>query len=714
MTNKKTGKFLAILIAVLTLFVFVGCDKEKPQETKYVFTVSATEGGTVGGTAGGEYTAKTEITVTAASDVGYGFVGWYEGETLIYKNASYTFEMPERNLAISAVFEKLSKAELIVNATEGGTVGGTESGEYYVGTDITVTATPDDGYVFSGWYKGDSPVSKKSSYTFKMSENDLTLTAKFEDVDLWKGTTATAFQGGNGTQNDPYRIKNGAQLALLSKYCKENNTVFNDKYYVVVKSIDLNGLDWEPINGFYGFFDGNGYVVTNFKIKETSQRMYAGLFGMNYGEIKNLGVTDFTIDVTSPSRVDAGGLCGYNMEGTVTNCYAIGTVKATTVSKEIVYVGGLCGYNKGVMSRCHAVADVVIQDDYVIYAAIGGLCGVQSGVVKDCYASGNVSVEETSDSVAGSEVVWIHAGGLCGMTLSDCTITDSYSSVMVNVNTSLIGTIYAGGLCGYVYNNCVIGNCYAVGNVSSTVDIVTESDTEWDNKVELYSGGLFGNVYGFGEKGCKISDCFATGNVHSITTVTLTSVSSSCSINIYAGGLCGRVFGARMDNELDADICTIANCYATGDVFSTTTLNIKSSSSSGNVYVKSGGLCGQINNNCTVSDSYAIGSVSAVATTGTTTAVAAVNVGGLCGKSDGSIINCYRLDGQKLTAKQGNADGTICEVGTAVTLSELQSEAFFGGTLKWGKYVSEEDRAENPDNVWVIVDNAHPKLYFQK
>ena len=76
MINKKTGIFSAILIAVLTLFVFVGCNKENPKETKYVFTVSATEGGTVGGTAGGEYGAKTEITVTATSDDGYGFVGW--------------------------------------------------------------------------------------------------------------------------------------------------------------------------------------------------------------------------------------------------------------------------------------------------------------------------------------------------------------------------------------------------------------------------------------------------------------------------------------------------------------------------------------------------------------------------------------------------------------------------------------------------------------
>ena len=73
MINKKTGIFSAILIAVLTLFVFVGCDKENRQETKYVFTVSATEGGTVGGTESGEYYVGTEITVTATSDDGYVF-----------------------------------------------------------------------------------------------------------------------------------------------------------------------------------------------------------------------------------------------------------------------------------------------------------------------------------------------------------------------------------------------------------------------------------------------------------------------------------------------------------------------------------------------------------------------------------------------------------------------------------------------------------------
>ena len=231
------------------------------------------------------------------------------------------------------------------------------------------------------------------------------------------------------------------------------------------------------------------------------------------------------------------------------------------------------------MSGCHAVADVTIQDDYV-NAVIGGLCGAQSGVVKDCYASGNVSVEEISDSAAGNEIVLIYAGGLCGATYRDCRITDSYSSVTVKVNTSLTVTIYAGGLCGYVYQNCVIADCYAVGNVSSTVDVVTE----WNNMVGLSSGGLFGYVYGFGEKGCKITDCFATGNVHSITTVTLISVSSSCGMRIDVGGLCGKVYGSS------TDICTIANCYATGDVFSTTTVNIKSSSSSGSVTLSRAGF----------------------------------------------------------------------------------------------------------------------------
>ena len=34
---------------------------------------------------------------------------------------------------------------------------------------------------------------------------------------VWDGTTATSFAGGDGTENNPYQISNGAELALMSK-----------------------------------------------------------------------------------------------------------------------------------------------------------------------------------------------------------------------------------------------------------------------------------------------------------------------------------------------------------------------------------------------------------------------------------------------------------------------------------------------------------------
>ncbi|MDO4568054.1 MAG: hypothetical protein Q4B99_03745, partial [Clostridia bacterium] len=35
------------------------------------------------------------------------------------------------------------------------------------------------------------------------------------DVEIWDGTIATSYAGGTGTQDDPYLIENGAQLAYL-------------------------------------------------------------------------------------------------------------------------------------------------------------------------------------------------------------------------------------------------------------------------------------------------------------------------------------------------------------------------------------------------------------------------------------------------------------------------------------------------------------------
>ncbi|MBR5726570.1 MAG: hypothetical protein IKX56_07540, partial [Muribaculaceae bacterium] len=53
--------------------------------------------------------------------------------------------------------------------TEGGTVSG--AGPYYEGTECTLTATPNTGYSFTNWKKGNTVVSTNASYTFTVSSS---------------------------------------------------------------------------------------------------------------------------------------------------------------------------------------------------------------------------------------------------------------------------------------------------------------------------------------------------------------------------------------------------------------------------------------------------------------------------------------------------------------------------------------------------------------
>ena len=81
---------------------------------------------------------------------------------------------------------------------------GSASGEGYYehGTSVTVTATPNPGYLFTGWYNfgSDTLASSDANYTFTITQ-DCTLTAKFEldpalsDFSYTLTTTACSITG---------------------------------------------------------------------------------------------------------------------------------------------------------------------------------------------------------------------------------------------------------------------------------------------------------------------------------------------------------------------------------------------------------------------------------------------------------------------------------------------------------------------------------------
>lgn len=75
-------------------------------------------------------------------------------------------------------FQTFRQNTIAVNATEGGTAS-SSSTDVRTGESVTLTATADDGYTFSGWYDGDTKVCDTAEFTVSNVTEDKTYMAKF-------------------------------------------------------------------------------------------------------------------------------------------------------------------------------------------------------------------------------------------------------------------------------------------------------------------------------------------------------------------------------------------------------------------------------------------------------------------------------------------------------------------------------------------------------
>ena len=136
------------------------------------------EGGTV--TGDGAYSNGQTAALTATANSGWHFTGWFDGSNKVSSDASYSFTVTG-NVTLTAKFEKDASVSYTVTVTgepaEGGTVTG--GGTYNSGAYATLTATPNSGWHFVGWYQNGSQVSTQQSF-FRPVVSDLVYVAKFE------------------------------------------------------------------------------------------------------------------------------------------------------------------------------------------------------------------------------------------------------------------------------------------------------------------------------------------------------------------------------------------------------------------------------------------------------------------------------------------------------------------------------------------------------
>ena len=151
---------------------------------------------------------NTGVTLIATPNTGYTFDGWYDAAGKVSANAEYTFNMPDNAVTLQARFIVNSYRLTYSSEDEN---KGTVNCDIISGTDVnyntsvTITATPNEGYSFVDWFDGEKAVSTNASYNFPMSNNAVTLQARFvinsykltySSEDENKGTVGCAIASG--------------------------------------------------------------------------------------------------------------------------------------------------------------------------------------------------------------------------------------------------------------------------------------------------------------------------------------------------------------------------------------------------------------------------------------------------------------------------------------------------------------------------------------
>ncbi len=318
-----------------------------------------------------------------------------------------------------------------------------------------------------------------------------------ESPNLWNitGDIKACFGGGNGTEENPFKVTTNEQLSDMRNYLSY--------HFILVNNLDLtddtsdpsgqfwnDGAGWEPIGKydfpavdepFTGTFNGNGFTISGLFINRP-ETDYIGLFGyLNfrsspYQDPEIMDLTLSNVNITGFDRT--GSLVGWisASNGAITSCSSSGTVTGNS------YTGGLIGISSSDVSSSFSTCAVTGLN------RVGGLIGDSGGQIHLSYATGSVtgngflgglvgnSTSYIFNSYATGDVMgeWNYIGGLLGYGTSSSGVSYCYAT-----GTTTNNGFYSEGLVGYNDGSLLngyfdIGACTSSGFASRGVGITTD------------------------------------------------------------------------------------------------------------------------------------------------------------------------------------------------------------------------------------------------
>lgn len=157
------------------------------------YNVSLTAGDHIASVSGGgskEYNSSVTVEAVLASATGYtyAFDGWYEGDTKVSSDLSYTFTMPASAVALTAVGTRAANPYTVeFNANGGEGTMQPQDFVYDVSQDLSPNAFTRTGYTFLGW--STDPNAVTPTYTDEQNVSNLAPSGTTTLYAIWRLNT---------------------------------------------------------------------------------------------------------------------------------------------------------------------------------------------------------------------------------------------------------------------------------------------------------------------------------------------------------------------------------------------------------------------------------------------------------------------------------------------------------------------------------------------
>ena len=218
---------------------------------------------------------------------------------------------------------------------------------------------------------------------------------------------AYTFSGGSGTSSDPYLVSTPEDILNIKNY--------TSKYFRQTCDISMSGYSMTPVSSFTGTYDGRGFAISDLKMS-TTVYVNMGLFGINYGTIKNVNLLNCNVSSSVSGDFFCGGIVGRNRDGgKILDCSVSGSVSAHSIYVNgEVYVGGIVGLNQGIVENCRNSATVSAGYASAADNYAGGIVGNNNATVKNCFNQGTITVDKGRNCLAAG-IAAINFGSITGV-----------------------------------------------------------------------------------------------------------------------------------------------------------------------------------------------------------------------------------------------------------------------------------------------------------